>query len=111
MNDGKQQMVNVWQKLFFDGRMVGTDNVNPDYVALAQSFGIESFRCDTLADLPAAIDKFVNYPGPILVDFGVIPDICLPMVAPGKGLDEMFLPGDLSLDSEVTPKMEGDAPS
>ena len=33
------------------------------------------------------------------------------MVAPGKGLDEMFLPGTLSLDSEVQPKMEGLAPS
>ena len=111
MNDGKQQMVNVWQKLFFDGRMVGTDNVNPDYVALAHSYGIESFRCDTLADLPAAVDRFVNAKGPILVDFGVLPDICLPMVAPGKGLDEMFLPGTISLEQEVTPKMEGDAPS
>ena len=26
----------VWQKLFFDGRLVATDNVNPDFVALAQ---------------------------------------------------------------------------
>lgn len=37
MNDGKQQMVQVWQTLFFDGRLVATDNVNPDYVALAHS--------------------------------------------------------------------------
>jgi len=111
MNDGRQQMVHVWQKLFFDGRMVGTENVNPDYVMMAQSYGIESFRCETLADLPAAVDRFVNAKGPILVDFGVVPDICLPMVAPGKGLDEMFMPGDISLDDEVTPQMEGDAPS
>ena len=36
MNDGAQQMVKVWQKLFFDGRLVATDNVNPDYVALGR---------------------------------------------------------------------------
>ncbi|KAL1511790.1 hypothetical protein AB1Y20_005076 [Prymnesium parvum] len=111
MNDSRQQMVHVWQKLFFDGRMVGTDNVNPDYVALAKSYGIESYRCETAAELPATIEKFVNAKGPVLVDFRVVPDICLPMVAPGKGLDEMFLPGTLSLDQEVTPRMEGDAPS
>jgi len=111
MNDGRQQMVHVWQKLFFDGRIVATQNVNPDYVALAKSFGIESYRCETLADLPETIEKFVNATGPVLIDFGVLPDICLPMVAPGKGLDEMFLPGQLTLDQEVTPKMEGDAPS
>jgi len=110
MNDGKQQMVHVWQKLFFDGRIVGTDNVNPDFVALAKSYDIESFRCDTVEDLPTAVERFVNAKGPILVDFGVVPDICLPMVAPGKGLDEMFLPGQLSLEEEA-PEMEGDAPS
>ena len=49
----------------------------------------------------------------MLVDFRVVPDICLPMVAPGKGLDEMFLPGTLTLDQDAThdPKMEGLAPS
>ena len=39
-----------------------------------------------------------------------VPDICLPMVAPGKGLDEMFLPGSITLGDEK-PKMEGEAPS
>jgi len=111
MNDGRQQMVHVWQKLFFDGRLVGTDNVNPDYVALAKAYGIEAHYCNTLEDLPATVQKFVDAKGPVLVEFGVVPDICLPMVAPGKGLDEMFLPGELSLEQEVTPAMEGDAPS
>lgn len=71
MNDSRQQMVHVWQKLFFDGRMVATDNVNPDYVMMAQSYGIESYRCDSLKDLPATVEKFVNAKGPVLVDFRV----------------------------------------
>ena len=37
-------------------------------------------------ELPEVIDKFVNAKGPVLVDFRCVPDICLPMVAPGKGL-------------------------
>jgi len=110
MNDFRQQMVVVWQELFFDGRQTATKNVNPDFVQLAQSYGIESFRCSSLEDLPNAVDKFVNAKGPVLVDFRVVPDICLPMVAPGKGLDEMFLPGSITLGSEA-PKMEGEAPS
>ena len=36
-------MVHVWQRLFFDNRIMATDNVNPDYVALAESYGIESY--------------------------------------------------------------------
>ena len=113
MNDHKQQMVVVWQKLFFDGRTVATNNVNPDFVALAQAYGIEAFKCDHADDLPAAIDRFVNAKGPVLCDFRVVPDICLPMVAPGKGLDEMFLPGDISLDEDAAPapQMTGEAPS
>jgi len=111
MNDNKQQMVQVWQKLFFDGRMLGTDNVNPDFKALAESYGIEAYTVDNHTDLPGVIEKFVNATGPVLVDFKCVPDICLPMVAPGKGLDEMFLPGTLSIDDDVTPKMEGEAPS
>jgi acetolactate synthase-1/2/3 large subunit len=110
MNDNRQQMVHVWQKLFFDGRIVATDNVNPDYVALAQSYGIESYAVDNTDDLPGVIEKFVNATGPVLVEFKVTPDICLPMVAPGKGLDEMFMPGELELDAPA-PKMEGLAPS
>lgn len=78
MNDSRQQMVHVWQKLFFDGRMVGTDNVNPDYVALAQSYGIESFRCETAEDLPKAVERFVNAKGPVLVDFKVRPLLPFP---------------------------------
>jgi len=113
MNDHRQQMVHVWQRLFFDNRLMATHNVNPDFVALAKSYDIESYRVDTLDELPDVIDKFVNAKGPVLVDFRVVPDICLPMVAPGKGLDEMFLPGTLTLDNDAAqdPKMEGLAPS
>jgi len=110
MNDFRQQMVVVWQELFFDGRQTATKNVNPDFVQLAQSYGIESFQCNSLDDLPGAVERFVDAKGPILVDFRVVPDICLPMVAPGKGLDEMFLPGSITLGAEA-PKMEGEAPS
>jgi len=100
MNDHSQQMVHVWQKLFFDGRIVATHNVNPDYVALAQAYDIEAYKCETVDQLPDIIDKFVNAKGPVLVDFRVVPDICLPMVAPGKGLDEMFMPGTISVDDD-----------
>jgi len=91
MNDAKQQMVAIWQRLFFDGRYISSENVNPDFVKLAQAWGIESVRCETEEDLPAVIEKWLSHNGPMLVDFKVVPDICLPMVAPGKALDEMIL--------------------
>jgi len=36
-------------------------------------------------------EKWMKHDGPMLVEFKVVPDICLPMVAPGKALDEMIL--------------------
>ena len=38
MNDSLQQMVYVWQELFFDSNFISTTNTNPDYVMLANSF-------------------------------------------------------------------------
>ena len=39
---------------------MATDNVNPDYVALAKSYDIESYCCRTVDELPEVIEKFVN---------------------------------------------------
>merc|ERR1719222_448885 len=80
MNDARQQMVWIWQRLFFDGRYLSVDNVNPDYVKLAEAHGIKSIRCETEEELPGVIAEFLSYKGPVLVDFRVVPDICLPMV-------------------------------
>jgi len=111
MNDKRQQMVHVWQRLFFDGRLVATDNTNPDFVKLAESYGIKAVQCHTAEDLPRAVKEFMEYPGPVLGDFHTVPDICLPMVAPGKALDDMHLFGDFTIDDLATVKMEGQAPS
>merc|ERR1711935_196512 len=47
MNDGRQQMVWIWQRLFFEGRHLSVDNVNPDYVKLAEAHGIKAIKCET----------------------------------------------------------------
>jgi len=111
MNDKRQQMVHVWQRLFFDGRLVATDNTNPDFCKLAESYGIKSVYCDNAADLPAAVKEFMEHPGPVLGDFHTVPDICLPMVAPGKALDEMHLFGDFTIDDLSKVEVSGEAPS
>jgi acetolactate synthase-1/2/3 large subunit len=117
MNDGRQQMVWIWQRLFFEGRYVSVDNVNPDYVELAESHGIAAVRCESEAEMPGIIERWINHDGPMLVDFHVVPDICLPMVAPGKGLDEMLLLSDREMvfgtsEEELgNLKFEGLAPS
>ena len=47
--------------------------------------------------------------GPILVEFNVEPDICLPLVSPGKSLSEMIINEE---DIEKTKKLSlKDVPS
>ena len=52
MNDGNQNMVRVWEQLFFNERITATKNVrNPSYKELAESFGIKSNRVESRNNL------------------------------------------------------------
>lgn len=100
MNDSRQQMVYVWQKLFFDENYIATENnKNPCYKSLAEAYGMKALRCDSFERLDDTLDKMLEYnDGPILCDYVVEPDICLPLVSPGKALDEMLLERDEKID-------------
>lgn len=91
MNNKKQDMVRVWEDLFFEKRFTATDlPSNPDYVSLSKSFGIKSLNCDSKKDIDTTIEYALNYKGPILVNFNTDIDYCLPLVAPGKSLNETY---------------------
>jgi len=88
-------MVNAWETLFFDGNYAATScDYNPDYVKLAESYNMRAIHCDNVNDLHATIEYVMNYKGPILCDMQVVSDLCLPLVAPGKALDDMILLND-----------------
>lgn len=108
INDSKLTMVNIWEKLFFNKRYTATDNNNnPDYVKLAESFGIMSIYCDNQIDLTESIEQFLKYDESILCEFKVIGEECLPLVGPGKALDDMILfreyNNNLNLSNELPP--------
>ena len=92
INDNALMMVKIWEKLFFEERYTATDNkYNPDYVKLADSFCIRSISCDNINDLSKTVKYFLDYEGPILCEFKVLGEECLPLVGPGKALDDMIL--------------------
>ena len=92
MNDNKQMMVNIWESLFFEERYTATiNNNNPDFKNLGESFGIKSFKCNNDIELENTINEFLSYNGPALCEFNVQGEICLPLVGPGKALDDMIL--------------------
>ena len=92
MNDTCFSMVNTWEKLFFEERFTATNLIkNPNYVKLAESYGIKGMYCDNSFDLDSKIKQFLSYDKAILCEFKVEKDICLPLVAPGSALDEIIL--------------------
>jgi len=91
MNDGRQQMVHVWQKLFFNSNYIATDNFNPDYCKLANAFGIDSYKIETKSELDDIFEHIIDTDKPVVIDFKVTPDICLPLVPPGNSLSSMIL--------------------
>ena len=92
MNDSRQMMVNVWERLFFEERYTATiNNNNPSFTKLADSFGIKSFKVDCSTNLDSTTEDFLSHNGPALCEYITEPEICLPLVGPGKALDDMIL--------------------
>jgi acetolactate synthase-1/2/3 large subunit len=92
MNNGVLGMVRQWQKMFFNRRFSGIElNSNPDFVKVAEAYGIRGVRVDSFEQVRTAIAEALAYPGPVLLDFTISPEEdVLPMVAPGKAITEML---------------------
>ncbi len=64
---------------------------NPDYVKLAESYGLKWLRCDNLYGLSGAIKELIESDGLVLCDSKVLGEECYPLMAPGNALDDMIL--------------------
>lgn len=91
LNNGFLGMVRQWQELFYQRRYVGTRLANPDFVKIAEAYGIPGLRVKHKLDVVPAIEKAMAYNGPFLIDFVVEPEENVyPMVPPGASLAEIM---------------------
>ncbi len=87
-------MVRQWQNLFYDNRLSGVDmEGNPDFVKLAQAYGIKGFRVRRSADVRRIMAAAMEYnEGPCVIDVEVEKeDNVFPMIPAGASLSEMIL--------------------
>jgi acetolactate synthase-1/2/3 large subunit len=94
MNNRYLGMVRQWQNMFYANRLSGVDLVgSPDFVRLAESFGIKAFRIRRNADIRRVLAKALEYnDGPCLIDAVVEKeDNVFPMIPAGASLREMLL--------------------
>jgi len=85
-------LVRQWQELFFAGNYSEVDlSDNPDFVEVANAFGIEAFSIERREEVDDAIDRLIEARGPILAHVRIDPEENVwPLVPPGASNAEMM---------------------
>jgi acetolactate synthase I/II/III large subunit len=88
-NNGYLGMVRQWQQFFHGRRYSATPIWSPDYVKLAQAYGIAGWRVESADQAAVAVEKALHEPGPALVEFVIEQEANVyPMIPPGGSLSE-----------------------
>jgi acetolactate synthase I/II/III large subunit len=106
LDNESQMMVEYWQRLFHDERLLAVRNINPDYQTLANAFRIKNVYCDSEEDIEEKMREFLfDYDDePVLFHVRINRTPCLPLVAPGQPLDDMILEDiDVEVDLGAAP--------
>ena len=96
-NNSVLGMVRQWQTLFYGERYSHTvlDN-NVDYVKLAEAMGAKGYRITKQEEVEPVLKEAIASGKPVVIECIIqSDDKVFPMVAPGKGLDEVFDEKDL----------------
>ena len=94
LNNHYLGMVRQWQELFYDDRKIGVDlEGNPDFVKLAEAYGIKGFNLRRPGDVKRVVRAALDYnDGPCLINCEVEKtDNVFPMVPAGKRLEDMLI--------------------
>ena len=86
-------MVRQWQELFFDNRLSGVDlEGNPDFVKLANAYGIKGVHIDKVEDVHKKLKEALAHKGPVVVHAEVIKEgNVFPMVPAGKSAHHIII--------------------
>lgn len=92
MNNYMLGMVAQWQRTFYKRRYMGVHQQScPDYVKLAEAYGAEGIRAQSMEELERAIRKALTNDVATVIDIAIDPEEDVyPFVAPGTGLKDMI---------------------
>ena len=102
LNNEYMGMVRQWQEFFHGGRYSEsyTDSL-PDFVALAEAYGIKGLRAKAPGEVDGLIEEMINHDGPVVADVLVEKmENVFPMIPAGAGHHEM----KLGADDDVAPQ-------
>jgi len=90
-NDQKLKMVNLWQELFYEKRIIGSQfKYTPEFDKIADDYNIKSFVTNKKSDVKNIIKETIAHKGPVLVNWNIETSYCLPFVPPNTRLGNMI---------------------
>jgi len=96
LNNNFLGMVRQWQELFHGKRYSFTEMENPDFVKIAEAYGIPAKKVEQREDLARSIREMLNAKGPYFLEVVVgKEDNVFPMVPAGAGVGEILLEAPL----------------
>ncbi|OGO38447.1 MAG: acetolactate synthase, large subunit, biosynthetic type [Chloroflexi bacterium RBG_16_57_8] len=91
INNGFLGLPRQWQELMYEKRYVASRLTGPDFVKLADAYGIPALRVRYKEEVVPAVEQAMAEPGPFLIDFRVEQEENVwPMVPPGASLNEVM---------------------
>jgi acetolactate synthase I/II/III large subunit len=91
INNGFLGMVRQWQEFFYERRYAATPLSSPDFVRLAEAFGLRGLRVTDRAGVAPAVAEARAHRGTVVIDFRVEQeDSVYPMVPAGNDLHNMI---------------------
>jgi len=92
LNNKYLGMVRQWQQLFFEKRYSETYLLNPDFIKVAEGFGIKGKKVIERPQLDSAIQEMLDFQGPYLLEVSIEKeDNVFPMVPTGASVSDIIL--------------------
>ena len=89
INNGYLGMVRQWQEMYFDNHIKAVPVPGPDYLKLAEAYGVPALRVTEQEDVLPALRQAQAYDGPFLIEFVTEATANVyPMVPPGGSLGD-----------------------
>ena len=83
-------MVRQWQELFHERRYSSVELQNPNFVMIAEGFGVKALKIDNESELESGIRQMLDHDGPFLLHVMVEKEEnVFPMIPAGKAVDEI----------------------
>ncbi len=93
VNNGALGNVRMWQTLFYGKRYSNTTlDFGPDFVKLADAYGIAGYRATTEAEFQKVFEEAFKSGKPAVIDAQIyIDEMVFPMIPPGKPIGNMIM--------------------